>query len=90
MFPVRVTRRAAHARATGAQRASGAAGASGPAQFFRRRMQRRRRLRPAVGLLVLLMLGALAMHVKVNDPPIKSLPAALMLLMSGTLLSLSL
>lgn len=47
-------------------------------------------LQPAVGLLVLLMLGALAMHVKVNDPPIKSLPAALMLLMSGTLLSLSL
>jgi len=46
-------------------------------------------LQPAVGLLVLLMLGALAMHVKVNDPPIKSLPAALMLLMSGTLLSLS-
>lgn len=44
---------------------------------------------PAVSVLVALMVGALAMHVKVNDPPIKSLPAALMLAMSGTLLSLS-
>lgn len=44
---------------------------------------------PAVSVLVALMLGALAMHVKVNDPPIKSLPAALMLAMSSTLLSLS-
>ena len=47
-------------------------------------------LMPAASVLVLLMLGALAMHVKVNDPPIKSLPAALMLAMSGTLLSLTL
>ncbi len=47
-------------------------------------------LTPAVSVLVALMLGALAMHVKVNDPLIKSLPAALMLAMSGALLSLSL
>ncbi|MDG1492015.1 MAG: DoxX family protein [Planctomycetota bacterium] len=47
-------------------------------------------LMPAASVLVLLMLGALAMHIKVNDPLIKSLPAALMLAMSGTLLSISL
>jgi uncharacterized membrane protein YphA (DoxX/SURF4 family) len=47
-------------------------------------------LLPAASVLVLLMLGALAMHVKVHDPLIKSLPAALMLAMSGTLLSISL
>lgn len=44
-------------------------------------------IKPAAGLLVALMLGALAMHVKVSDPPVKSLPAMLMLVMSGTLLS---
>ena len=48
------------------------------------------RRRAALWVYALLMLGALAMHVKVNDPPIKSLPAALMLAMSGTLLSLTL
>lgn len=47
-------------------------------------------LKPAVLVLVVLMLGALGMHIKVNDPPIKSLPAALMLAMSGALLSISL
>ena len=35
------------------------------------------------GLVVLLMIGALIMHVKVGDPPKKSLPAAAMLLMSA-------
>lgn len=38
---------------------------------------------PAAATLVLLMLGALAMHVKVSDPPRKSLPAFLMLTMSS-------
>ena len=36
------------------------------------------------------MLGALAMHVKVKDPAIKSLPAFLVLLMSGAIVFLSL
>jgi hypothetical protein len=39
-------------------------------------------VKPAAGLVVLLMLGALAMHIKVRDPIGKSLPAALMLAMS--------
>jgi hypothetical protein len=39
--------------------------------------------------VVLLMLGALAMHLKVKDPPLKSLPAFLMLAMSAALLILS-
>ena len=34
------------------------------------------------------MLGALGMHVKVQDPGIKSLPAFLMLVMSISLLSI--
>ena len=38
-----------------------------------------------VYLAVALMLGALAMHVKVSDPLVRSLPAFLMLAMSGTL-----
>ncbi len=41
---------------------------------------------PAAGVVVALMLGALAMHAKVKDPSIKSLPAVLMLAMSGALL----
>lgn len=40
---------------------------------------------PAAGVVVVLMLGALSMHVKVGDPPTKSLPALLMLAMSATL-----
>ena len=40
---------------------------------------------PAASLVVLLMLGALAMHLKVRDPMIKSLPAALMLIMALTI-----
>jgi uncharacterized membrane protein YphA (DoxX/SURF4 family) len=42
---------------------------------------------PAAGVLVLLMLGAIAMHLKVGDPPIKSLPALAMLAMSASLLA---
>ena len=44
---------------------------------------------PAAGLVVALMLGALAMHVKVKDPAIRSLPAFLMLAMSASLCALS-
>ena len=45
---------------------------------------------PAAVVVVVLMLGALAMHVKVKDPAIKSLPALLVLLMSGAIVYLSL
>lgn len=38
---------------------------------------------PAATLVVVLMLGALIMHIKVKDPVTKSLPAAAMLLMSA-------
>jgi len=41
---------------------------------------------PAAGVVVVLMVGALTMHVKVKDPWIKSLPAFLMLLMSAGIL----
>jgi hypothetical protein len=40
---------------------------------------------PASGLIVLLMIGALLMHLKVRDPIIKSLPAVLMLTMGLTI-----
>ena len=43
---------------------------------------------PAAGVVVGLMLGALAMHAKVKDPAIKSLPAFLMLAMSAGLCTL--
>lgn len=43
---------------------------------------------PAASLIVALMLGALSMHAKVKDPPVKSLPALLMLLMSAAILVL--
>lgn len=43
---------------------------------------------PAAGIVVALMIGALAMHVKVSDPPLKSLPALAMLAMSATVLGL--
>lgn len=39
---------------------------------------------PAAGVVALLMVGALAMHIKVSDPLMKSLPAFLMLLMSAS------
>lgn len=42
-------------------------------------------VRPAAGVVALLMVGALAMHLKVKDPPLKSLPAMLMLTMSAAL-----
>jgi len=37
---------------------------------------------PAAGAMAILMLGAIAMHFKVGDPAMKSLPALLMLLLS--------
>jgi hypothetical protein len=42
----------------------------------------------AAGVVVALMVGALAMHVKVGDPLMKSVPAALMLVMSVAILLL--
>lgn len=45
---------------------------------------------PAATIVAVLMVGALVMHVKVHDPAIKSLPAFLMLVMSGSLLVLEL
>jgi uncharacterized membrane protein YphA (DoxX/SURF4 family) len=42
----------------------------------------------AAGLVAALMVGALAMHLKVGDPPMKSLPAALMLAMSAAIVLL--
>ena len=45
-------------------------------------------VRPAAGVVVVLMLGALAMHLKVKDAPLKSLPALLMLTMCAALVLL--
>jgi hypothetical protein len=42
-------------------------------------------VRAAAGLVAALMVGALAMHVKVGDPLMKSLPAALMLALSAAI-----
>ena len=42
----------------------------------------------AAGVVAALMVGALAMHVKVGDPVMKSVPAALMLVMSVAILLL--
>ena len=38
--------------------------------------------RPAAIGVAVLMLGAVAMHIKVNDPPKRSLPAAILLVLS--------
>jgi uncharacterized membrane protein YphA (DoxX/SURF4 family) len=46
-------------------------------------------VRIAAGVVAVLMVGALAMHVKVGDPPIRSVPAALMLLMSAAIVFLA-
>ncbi|MDX1530033.1 MAG: DoxX family protein [Rhodothermales bacterium] len=43
---------------------------------------------PAAAVVVVLMLGALAMHFKVRDPLLKALPAFLVLLMSSAILAL--
>lgn len=43
---------------------------------------------PSAVVVAILMVGALAMHLKVKDPLMKSLPAFLMLLMSAGLLVL--
>jgi uncharacterized membrane protein YphA (DoxX/SURF4 family) len=45
-------------------------------------------VRAAAGLVAVLMIGAIAMHFKVGDPPMKSLPAALMLAMSAAIVAL--
>ncbi len=43
----------------------------------------------AAGIVAALMVGALAMHVKVGDPMKRSVPAALMLAMCGAILYLA-
>ena len=43
---------------------------------------------PAASVIAVLMLGALAMHLKVKDDPIKFVPAFLMLVMSVSLIAL--
>ena len=45
---------------------------------------------PAAGVVIALMLGAVAMHVKVKDAVTKTIPAFLMLVMSVTLCVLAL
>jgi len=45
-------------------------------------------IQPAAALVVMLMLGAVSMHLKVKDPFKKMVPALLMLLMSGTIVLL--
>lgn len=45
-------------------------------------------VRPAAAVVVVLMLGAVAMHVKVSDPWKKALPAFLVLVMSTAILLL--
>ena len=46
-------------------------------------------VRAAAGIVAALMLGALAMHLKVGDPAKRSLPAALVLAMCAGILSLA-
>lgn len=46
-------------------------------------------VRPAALVVLALMAGAIAMHIKVGDPIMKSVPAALMLAMSGGIALLS-
>lgn len=46
-------------------------------------------VRTAAGVVAALMVGALAMHAKVGDPLKRSVPAALMLVMSGAIVLLS-
>ena len=45
-------------------------------------------VRAAAGLVAALMIGAVAMHLMVGDPLIKSLPAALVLAMSAAIVAL--
>ncbi len=45
-------------------------------------------VRAAAGLVVVLMLGAVAMHLKVSDPLSKAVPAALMLALSAAIVAL--
>jgi len=44
---------------------------------------------PAAAVVAVLMMGAVAMHLKVGDPVSKFVPAALMLAMSGAICAIS-
>lgn len=45
---------------------------------------------PAAAVVVVLMLGAILMHARVGDAPVKSLPALVVLVASGALIALRL
>ncbi len=45
-------------------------------------------VRAAAGVVAVLMVGAIAMHLKVGDPLMKSVPAALMLALSAAIVAL--
>ncbi|WP_291789815.1 DoxX family protein [Maribacter sp.] len=42
---------------------------------------------PSAGLMALLMVGAILMHIKINDSPKQSMPAAIFLLLSIFIIS---
>ena len=44
---------------------------------------------PAAAVVALLMVGALVMHMRIGDPFVRSMPAAMMLVLAGTLLYLA-
>jgi len=46
-------------------------------------------VRIAAGVVAALMVGAIAMHLKVSDPPTRSVPATLMLIMCGAIVYLA-
>lgn len=46
-------------------------------------------VRLAAGVVAALMVGSIAMHVKVSDPPVRSVPAVLMLAMCAGILYLA-
>ncbi len=44
---------------------------------------------PAAAIVAVLMVGAVAMHMRIGDPLVRSMPAAVMLVLAGTLLYLA-
>lgn len=46
-------------------------------------------VRPAAAVVAVLMVGAIAMHIKVRDPIRRAMPATLMLIMSSTVAALA-
>ena len=52
-------------------------------------MQKDAPVQIAAGIVAALMVGAIAMHLKISDPPLRSFPATLMLLMCVGILYLN-